>query len=160
MIANHKLMVYLDGTEESLNAAEYAIYLAKKLDAELFALYIVDIKTLEDLLKANIFVKSEELDFERDLEEDGKRYLKEIEIMGKEKNVTVKTFLSKGEINEESIKKIEELNINLLLVGEFDISESRTNIVYSETERIFRRAKCQVLVIKDEDNAHDLFDTI
>lgn len=153
-----KMMVYIDGREQSMTAAEYAVFLAEKFDAELYAVFVVDKKTLEDLLHANIFVESEELDFENDLIADGKKYLKEVEIMGKEKNREVKTLLLEGEINQEVVKAVREHKIKMLVLGEIEFSTSRTESFYSENERILRRVKCPTVVVPNTEYVHDLFD--
>ena len=45
-----KIMVYVDGTEESVTAAQYAICLASSSGAELIAHYVVNTRAVEDLL--------------------------------------------------------------------------------------------------------------
>lgn len=155
-----KIMVYVDGREQSMTAAEYALFLADKFDAEVFAVYVVDKKTLDDLLHANIFVESEELDFENDLIADGKKYLKEIEIMGREKNREVNTLLLEGEINQEVVKAVREHSIKLLVLGEIEFSTTRTESFYTENERILRRVKCPTVVVPNTEYVHDVFDEL
>ena len=54
-----KILVYVDGSEQSITAAQYSICLAKYLKAELYALYVVNTRALNDLVSARIFLKSE-----------------------------------------------------------------------------------------------------
>ena len=63
-----KILVYIDGTEESITAAQYAICLASYFKADLFALYVINTKAMEDLLKARIFLQDEQVEYEHDME--------------------------------------------------------------------------------------------
>ena len=58
-----KMLLYVDGSEGCITAAQYAVALSKKMGAELIALYVVNISLLEELTKAKIFVKIEEMDY-------------------------------------------------------------------------------------------------
>ncbi|MGB3086789.1 MAG: universal stress protein, partial [Phycisphaerae bacterium] len=68
---NHILIV-ADGTEESFNAADRAIDLARALGARLTALAVVDTETLRQLLSARILVDAEMGEFEKELEESAR----------------------------------------------------------------------------------------
>jgi nucleotide-binding universal stress UspA family protein len=103
-----KILLYVDGSEECVIAAQYAIVLAKSTGAELMALYVVNMSLLKELTKAKIFVKIEEMDYEQDLEQDGKRYLNYISELARSKGMEIKTELVKGVVNKEVIQKIEE----------------------------------------------------
>ena len=71
-----KIMVYVDGSEQSITAAQYAIVLAKSLGAELCALYVVDTRALAELVKSRIFLEVEQDEYRHDLDGDASRYLK------------------------------------------------------------------------------------
>jgi nucleotide-binding universal stress UspA family protein len=51
------ILVYVDGTESSISAAMAAIVLAKRLDASLTAIYVVNTKALQELVNARIFFR-------------------------------------------------------------------------------------------------------
>ena len=71
-----RILVNLDGSEESMTAAEYAVLLARQTGAELTAAYVVNTRALRDLVRSRIFLESEEEEYSRDLESDADRYLK------------------------------------------------------------------------------------
>ena len=145
------MLLYVDGSEGCITAAQYAVALSKKMGAELIALYVVNISLLEELTKAKIFVKIEEMDYEQDLEQDGRRYLNYISELARSKGVEIQTHLVRGVVNKEVISRIEEWQIDLLVMGELDPILSRTDAFHDEAELIFRKAKCSVLVVKDAD---------
>jgi len=155
-----KILLYIDGSEECIAAAQYAIVLAKKTNAELMGLYVVNVSLLKELTKAKIFVKIEEMDYEQDLAQDGKRYLNYITEMARSKGVEIRTDLVKGVVNKEVVNRVQEWGIDLLIMGELDPIQSRTDAYHDEAELIFRKSKCSVLVVKDADRSERLFNAL
>ena len=152
-----KMLLFVDGSEECVTAAQYAVALCNTTGAELIALYVVNISLLEELTKAKIFVKIEEMDYEQDLEQDGKRYLNYISELARSKGVQIQTHLIKGVVNKEVVARIEEWRIDLLVMGELEPVLSRTDAYHDEAELIFRKAKCSVLVVKDADSVERIY---
>jgi len=155
-----KIMVYIDGTEQSITAAQYAICLAVFTQAELIAHYVINTRALNDLLKANIFLKEEEMEYEHDLEADAKRYLNHVKELGAKKRVTVSTKSSTGNVHEEIINAVKEENIDLLVIGELSRIRSRRDEFYNETERVMRSVPCSVMIIKDEDRVWEMYESL
>ena len=62
-----RIMVYVDGTEQSITAAQYGICLSRSMGAQMHAIYIVNTRALTDLVKTRIFLKAEEDDYLNDL---------------------------------------------------------------------------------------------
>ncbi|MFO7889237.1 MAG: universal stress protein [bacterium] len=155
-----RILLYVDSSEECITAAQYGIGLAKSLNAKLMAVYVVDVEVLSDLVKAKIFVKIEEMDYENNLEEDGRRYLNYISELGVKKGVSIETYLVKGVVNKEVVKKIEELEIDLLIMGELEPIRSRTDSFHDEAELIFRKSQCSVLIVKDEERTERIYNQI
>ena len=155
-----KILLYIDGSEECIAAAQYAIVLSKKTGAELMGLYVVNVSLLKELTKAKIFVKIEEMDYEQDLAQDGKRYLNYITELARSKGVEIHTDLIKGVVNKEVVERIQEWGIDLLIMGELDPIQSRTDTYHDEAELIFRKSKCSVLVVKDPDRSERLFNAL
>jgi len=163
MITNkpiQKILLYVDGSEECIAAAQYGIVLAKVIGAELKAVYIVNVSLLEELVKARIFVKIEEMDYQQDLEQDGKRYLRYISEMANAKGVPIETELVKGVVNKEVIQKSEEWDVDLLIMGELEPILSRSDSYHNEAELIFRKAKCTVLVVKDANRCERIYNSL
>ena len=155
-----KILLYVDGSEECIAAAQYGIALAKSTGAELLALYVVNVSLLDELVKAKIFVKIEEMDYKQDLEQDGKRYLNYISELARTKGVEIKTELIKGVVNKEVVAKVDEWGVDLLVMGELEPVLSRTDTFHDEAELIFRKAKCTVLVVKDAGRVERIYNGI
>lgn len=155
-----KIMVYVDGSEQSITAAQYAIVLAKSLGAELCALYVVDTRALAELVKSRIFLEVEQDEYRHDLDGDASRYLNHVRELARQKGVPVTTEKSSGAVHVEIKAKITELGIDLLVLGEISQIRSRRDELYNETERAMRNAPCPVVVAKGEDRIWDLYENL
>ncbi|MBN1359107.1 MAG: universal stress protein [Sedimentisphaerales bacterium] len=156
----NKIMVYVDGTEQSVTAAQYAICLASFSGAELIALYVVNTRAMEDLLKARIFLSDEEAEYEHDLEADAERYLKYVGELAAKKGLTIARKQRKGSVHKEIIDAIHDEQVDLLVIGELSRIRSRRDEFYDEAERAMRTAPCSVLIVKDEDRVWELYESL
>ena len=155
-----KILVYIDGTEQSITAAQYAIVLAKFLGASFDAIYVINTKALEDLVRGHIFLKAEESEYEKDLRGDADRYLKHVAQLANSKGVKVDTHSYEGSGHKEILNFVKENDIDILVVGEISSIRSRRDEFYDETERAVRSVPCSVIIVKDEDKVWDLYESI
>ncbi len=155
-----RIMVYVDGTEQSVTAAQYAICLASFSGAELIAHYVVNTKAMDDLLKAHIFLQDEQSEYEHDMEADAERYLNYIAELGLKKGVSLVKKRSKGSVHREIIESVSELGVDLLVIGELSRIRSRRDEFFDETERAMRSVPCSVLIVKDEERVWKLYESL
>ncbi len=152
------ILVYIDGTEESVTAAQYAVLLAEQTKAHLEALYVVNTRALNDLVKTRIFLKEEQEEYQRDIEVDADKYLQHVRVLGLSHGVDIDTIKTNGSVHQE-IKRIAlEHDIDLLIVGKLSQIRSRRDEMYDEAERAMRSVGCSVLIVKDEERVWDLFE--
>lgn len=151
------IAVSLSGSAASLVTAKYSIYLAKQLQAKLYAIYVIDEKSLRDLLKTRIFVEIEAREYERDLAQQGSSLLERINKMAQSKSVECESLLLRGVIHTEVVNKTAELNADLLVIGELKEVLSLKEVFYDEGERIFRDSPCPVVVVKNPENVERLY---
>ena len=154
------LLLYIDGSEPSITAAQFAIVMAKRFECALRIIYVVNENLLNELLKAKVFVQMEKMDYERDLEEDGKRYLNYVVKLADRKGLKVETVLRKGVVHEEVAREVEEFGSDLLVQGELGEVLSLRDSFYEEGERILRKVKCPVMVVRDRANVERLFEEL
>ncbi len=155
-----KMLVYIDGSEESVTAAQYGIVLAKTMRVDMTALYVVNTRALDDLVKSRIFLRSEEEEYSQDIEKDAERYLTHVQNLGLQKGVTVKTVKKRGTPFLEIKAEIESGDIDLLLIGEVSKIRSRRDESFNETERAMRNVRCSVLIVKDEEKVWSMYDAL
>ena len=155
-----KIMVYIDGTEQSITAAQYAICLASFSGAELIACYVINTRAMEDLLRARIFLEDEQVEYEQDMEADAERYLNYVNELAVKKGVSITKKCSKGTVHKEIIDAVAEEEIDLLVIGELSRIRSRRDEFYDESERAMRTAGCSVLIVKDEDRVWQMYESL
>ena len=155
-----RILVYIDGTIKSITAAQYAIALASRTRAELYAVHVVNTRALADLVRAHIFLKEEEEEYKRDLETDADKYLNHVKNIASSKDIGVTVMAASGTVHEVIKMKVDELKIDLLVVGELSRIKSRRDEFFNETERAIRNVSCSVLIVKDEDRVFDIFENL
>jgi nucleotide-binding universal stress UspA family protein len=155
-----RILVYVDGSEGSITAAQYAICLSRYYRAELSALYVVNTRALGDLLKARIFVKAEQEEYLRDLQSDSQRYLNHVRSLARKKGLVVETSSVSGTVHQEIKNCVLANKIDLLVMGELSSVRSRRDELYDEADRALRSVPCSVLVVKDEDRVAALYDAL
>ena len=153
-----KILVYIDGTEETITAAQYAVCLAKETGAEITAVYVVNTRALDDLVRSRIFLEAEQEEYRRDLEADAERYLNHVKKLGSEKSVSMSILKLTGNVGPEIKKLVREQGFDLLVLGEISQAKSRRDEFYNDAERAMRSVPCSVIMIKDPDRVWRLFE--
>lgn len=140
-----KIIVPVDFSQHSEFALKTAAKLAKKSNAELLALHMLELSDVvltksdsEQQQKAVFYLKLVEQKFQIFLDKD---YLKDV-------NVTpiVKHYKVFSEVNDVA----EEHDVDLIVMGSHGTSGFTEFFVGSNTERVVRNSEVPVLVIKNE----------
>jgi nucleotide-binding universal stress UspA family protein len=144
---NH-ILVLVDGTESSYNAADAGIELARSLGARLTAMAVVDTDTLRQLLNVRILVDAEMGEFEKELESSSQRQLEEVRERALDRKLVIEIVLLTG--NSETIvpKEVEERRVDLICLGGFQSSKVARDLLARQRQQIIDRAKVPVLVVK------------
>ncbi len=156
----NKILVYIDGTEESIAAAQYAVCMAKMTGADLTALYVINTRALNDLVRSHIFFKEEQEEYSRDLEDDAERYLNHVRDIARQKGLAINAEKRSGSVSSEIKKMVKENQIDLLIIGEISRLQSRRDEFYNEVERAMRSVDCPVLISKDADRVWDMYEAL
>jgi nucleotide-binding universal stress UspA family protein len=154
------MMVYIDGTEESVTAAMYAICLASFVNADLVVHYVINTRAMEDLLRASIFLKDEQVEYGHDMVADAEKYLNYVKELAVKKGVSVILQQSKGSVHMELVNAVKENDVDLLVIGELSRIRSRRDEFYDETERAMCTVGCSVLIVKDEDKVWQMYESL
>ncbi|WP_396603203.1 universal stress protein [Algibacter sp. R77976] len=149
-----KIIIPIDFSKHSEYALQTAAKLAKKYDAELLALHMLEMSeislTTSDGLqnqKTAFFLQLAEQKFQNFLEKD---YLKEVRV-----TPIIKHFKVFSEVNDVAI----EQEADLIVMGSHGASGLKEYFVGSNTERVVRNSNIPVLVVKN--NVSDVnFDVV
>ncbi len=157
--AIERVLVYLDGSEESINAAMYAVSLCRGINAKLYGTFIVNTHALNDLVKSHIFIEAEQREYQHDLEEDAEKYLRHFEKIAQRKQLDVETLKESGLVHVKIKELVREHNIDLLVIGELSRIRSRRDEFYNESERAMRNVSCSVLIVKDDERVNEIYES-
>ncbi|MDZ7731251.1 MAG: universal stress protein [Natrialbaceae archaeon] len=124
-----RILVATDGSDAANRAVEHGLDLAETFSAELHAIYVVDTTRYgRSILGQDDGVLEE-------LEERGEELLEEIEERGA---IDVTTAIRRGQPHEEIDQYADEINADLILVGNRGMSAPDGTTLGSVAERVVR----------------------
>ena len=159
-----KILVAVDDSKESMDAAEYAVAIAKKHNAVLVALHVLPIWFTEELrdytesngVSGGAYIPSVKGRIESYRLEAEENWFNNIRQMGKEKENSIVTTINfssdvivpNKSIVAEIVDYAENNNIDLLVIGTRGRSGVRRLLLGSVASGVVTYAHCPVLVIK------------
>ena len=146
----HNILVYIDGSESSIVAAQMAIAMAKTFGSKLKIVYVVNENLLNELLKAKVFVQMEKMDYERDLEEDGKRYLNYVEKLADAARVKVRFEMLKGVAHRVIADAARQHSADLIVMGTAKEQVGQRSLLSKERQMILGEVDCAVLLVPSQ----------
>lgn len=145
------VLVLINGSESSIQAAKYGILMSKLYRCKLKAIYVVDTATLKQLTLNKFFVSEESKEYESSLTSDGQRYLQYVEDLAKSKGVILQTELKSGSIWSETVSAAENMEADLILLGGLDPNiKDKHDILSSTYKEILTNAPCSVQLVKEK----------
>src|SRR5205807_9290282 len=106
-----KILVAIDGSDASMDAADYAISISKKYNVELYALHVIR-------ADVDLFGQHETSEFITRMRNEGEKYLNKVKLIADEKNIQIKTeMISSIDIARGIVDYAEENNIDLIVIG-------------------------------------------
>ncbi|MDI3484547.1 MAG: hypothetical protein PWQ74_1134 [Methanobacteriaceae archaeon] len=127
-----RIMVPTDGSEQAQKAEDIAIELAKRLDARVIAVHVMDEKLIYP--------------FEV-LEEEGKKILAKVQEKGKRRGVTVDEILIYGSPTHDMKKIAKKSKADLIVIGHGK-SGLEKFLMGSVAESTLKNVKIPVLIVK------------
>ena len=143
-----KILVAVDGSESSLDAADYAIQMAKKDRAELTALTVNRIP----LSSYGLITPKDELKQPREKEQmlESKQWFDKINQNAKQKDVELKTQIISSQMSIEGtiVEYAESEGIDLIIIGTKGSSGLKKMLLGSVASGVVTYATCPVMVVK------------
>ncbi len=146
-----RLLVVVNGSDSSIAAAKYAVALGRAFGGSVTAAYVVDTATIRQLAMSRIFIAEEGEEYERSLEETGRRYLSFVQEIGKAKRVEVGVRLLKGSIADEIVKLAGEIEADCIVIGGPELDSALRDAIRESNREIVKVSPCPVLVVKGRD---------
>lgn len=149
-----KILVAINGKQSSIQAAMYAIMMARVYKLSVKFIYVVDTATIKYLSMNKLLIAEERADFEEKLKTDGTHYLDFVEKLAASKGLAVEKELRSGGVFTEIIKAAEEFEADLILLGGADKDSSRSDyrkpVLSREQNEVLANSKSPVLIVQKE----------
>ena len=138
-----KLLVPVDGSENSVRALEAAIFLSKKIDAHVTVMhvmqkpptvYIHPQKELEELL----------LNYRREAEQ----ILARCEEIGNRNGVELKKVIIEGDVASKILRFAEKEGLDMIVMGHRGSGRFKEMVLGSVSQKVLNHTKHSVLIIR------------
>jgi nucleotide-binding universal stress UspA family protein len=153
LIKFKRILVTIDGSSQSIRAADYAISIAKKYDSELIALHVLYSKTgfaFYTGTATGLITPSSINELEEQAKEEAEKWFGEIQKKCMNTNLKIKTeaIIAPISIVEAIISYSENENIDLIVIGSRGKSAFKKLILGSSASGIMTYAHCPVMIVK------------
>jgi nucleotide-binding universal stress UspA family protein len=140
-----KILVAIDGSKESINAARYAIGLAKKDRAHVIALTAMRLPSLYGW-----YPTESPYTWQKKYAKERKKWFEKIERLAKDNNVKIQTEIVESTMSAQGtiVKYAEEHNMEVVVVGTRGMSGFAKQLLGSTALGVVTYAHCTVIVVK------------
>lgn len=145
-----RVLLIVGGSVASQAAMSFALEMAKRTGASLYATYVIDTDSLDFLMSKRIFVEEECKELGRDLEQKGTMYLEKIRGMAAEQEVPVETELVQGRFVKTVVGMVRNQQIDLLVLGSWKNEGSSKDLYARVRQTVVETVACPVAVIKGQ----------
>jgi nucleotide-binding universal stress UspA family protein len=143
-----KILVAVDGSQASMDAADYAIEMTKKNGTELIALTIIRIP----LSSYGLVTPQSELSHPKEREEmlEAKQWLQKLIQIAKQNDVQLKTEIIDSQMSIEAaiVEYAESHGVDLIIIGTRGRSGFKKMLLGSVASGVVTYATCPVMVVK------------
>jgi len=130
-----KIVIPIDGSDASINAAKRAIELAKNLKAKVIVIHVIN----NFDIKRYVEISNEKEDFvKKELQDYGFKYLEHVKSLANRSEVPVEIVLSEGIPAEKIVETAKDSNADLIVIGSSGGTGYRKRILGSTTDRVIR----------------------
>ncbi|MCX8030841.1 MAG: universal stress protein [Thermodesulfovibrionales bacterium] len=150
MVNLSKILVCVDGEEHTFKAEEYAITIAKKFNAELVGLHVVNPflkKFTHEIYAINRDECRDHLD--RSLKEEGEIALINFSNKSKEEGIPVVIKMRYGDPEEEILNEMRDVNYDIVVMGGKILKGWKERFEsFNLSERVLRKSPLPILIVR------------
>ena len=139
-----KILVPVDGSENSFRALEQAIFLATKIqEAQIIVLYII-----EDLPSLYIYSPKIIEKLHADYKSEYTKILERCKEMASNSGININTVLLEGDPASKIIGYSEMEKFDLIIIGSRGMGKFKEVIIGSVSNKVLHHAKCSVMLVR------------
>ena len=145
-----KILVAIDGSDESMNAADYAMFISKEYNnAELlYVLYVIHPAEV-DLSFGQIKEMPPFSYYIVNINKEAQKYLDKVKLKANEENIQIKTeIITATHVAGGIVDYAEDKDVDLIVLGTRGKSGFKKVLLGSVAEDVVTYAHCPVLVVK------------
>lgn len=138
-----KLLVPIDGSDNSFRALDHAIFLSKKITAQITALRVMEYLPL-------VYVQSQrtmDTILSKYLEESESILKKSIDI-GEKKGVRIESKLRKGDAASNILNYSKKEDYDTIIMGRRGTGKLRQLVLGSTSTKVLNHSDCTVVIVK------------
>ena len=141
-----KILIAIDGSDASMDAADYAVSISKQYNAELYALHVIHQLTLIYLVHWEMKHRVYET---IDMNKEAQKYLDKVKLKANEKNIQIKTeIIASTNTAGGIVDYAEDKDVDLIVVGTRGRSGFKKILLGSVAYKVVTYAHCPVMVVK------------
>lgn len=144
-----RILVPLDGSKPSFKASIHAIGLAKKFDAELIALHVIDPR-YKELVMAISPKSARSREIKAKIREESENIVDKVRQDAAQKVVNIRTDVIDGYISvvNDVVGYAKANNVDLIVIGSRGLTGFKKLLVGSVASGVLTYAHCPVLIVK------------
>lgn len=139
-----KVLIPVDASKYSMQAAEYGIRLAKALEATVVCLYVVDADNAKLLSE---FMKKTPQEVEGSFRREGESALAYLDDLSRQQGVDFRGEIDQGTPHRVIVELARREGVDLIIIGRVGHRGPRRILIGPVTERVIENAPCPVLVV-------------
>ena len=146
-----KILVAVDGSEKSMEAADYAISMSKKENnSQLIGLTVLDITKLSYLSASFITAPTYGITELEQKKKEAQQWLDQIGTHAKENNIPYKSEIIEGPVSVKAtiVDYVEREKIDLILMGTRGRSGFTKMLLGSVASKVVTYSPCPVMIVK------------
>ncbi len=138
-----KILVPVDGSQNSLRALDHAIYLAKKIDAHITAMNVIE-------NPPTVYVESQKLlnDLLAKFRAESAKILDNCKQIAEKSDVKIETIIAEGDAASSIVGYAHKEGFDTIIIGMRGLGRFKEMVLGSISNKVLHHAKCPVMIVK------------
>jgi nucleotide-binding universal stress UspA family protein len=138
-----KMLVPVDGSENSFRALDHALYLAKKLGSGVTAMHVIE-------NPPTVYVESQKLlnDIMAKYRIEASKVLDKCKQQAEKSGVKIETVIAEGDAASNITGYAHKEGFDVIIIGSRGLGRFKEMVLGSVSNKVLHQAKCSVLIVK------------
>jgi nucleotide-binding universal stress UspA family protein len=138
-----KILVPVDGSQNSLRALDHAIYLAKKIGADITAMNVIE-------NPPTVYVESQKLlnDLLAKFRAESAKILDNCKQIAEKSDIKIGTIIAEGDAASSIVGYAHNEGFDTIIIGMRGLGRFKEMVLGSISNKVLHHAKCTVMIVK------------